>query len=278
MLLPSCPLRLKTSFVWRHQLGGAVLVLIGVSAAIGYAWWQYDAVADLLDQTRIWQTGVPGSRTEVDGKVTTNKFIFHTYDLTVKFLDANQAKHESKLEFDTLGFEVDQAKTPHVHYRPDDPARFALSWAVDAKAGRWLSFLFMGIVGVGLVGGSFTYLGVMSLRRLADARRCARRADEVLVRVTKLTQQIIKGRHTGNEFTYAGQTMDGRPVTGKAIFPVKQEPLFADAGRQTMVALVAQENLKRPVVLRGDFYPFDLTPEEQARVRAEIARRVPAAG
>src|SRR5882672_5989534 len=129
MLLPPCPLRLKASFVWRFQLGGIVLVLVGVASAIGYAWWQYSAVRELLDQTSIWAAGVPALRTEVGGKETTHKFIFHSYELDVTFLDATRTKHESKLEFDSFGSEVDQTATPQVRYLKDDPGRFALSWA-----------------------------------------------------------------------------------------------------------------------------------------------------
>jgi hypothetical protein len=276
MLLPPCPLRLKASFVWKYQLGGVALLIVGLASAIGYAWWQYDAVKELIDQDRIWQAGVPALGSEVSGRVTTNKFIFHGYDLDVKYLDADRTRHESKLEFDTLGVEVDQAVTPTVRYLKDDSSRFALSWAIEVKISRWFSIGFMAIAGIGLIGGSFTYLGVLALRRLGDARRCASRSDEVLVRITRITQQIVKGRHTGNEYLYAGQTVDGRAVSGKVIFPVKHEPLYVDSTKQTMIVLVPQENLKRVVVLRGDFHPLDLTPDEQAKVRAGMAGRSPA--
>ena len=276
MLLPPHPLRLQQSFVWKYQLGGVALVMVGLAAAAGYAWWQYDAVKELIDQNRIWQTGVPALRSEVSGRETTNKFVFHGYDLTVKYVDAHRTRHEGKLNFDTLGTEVDQATDPAVRYLESDASRFALSWAVDARISRWFSIGFMALVGVGLVGGSFTYLGVRALRRLGDARRCAHRSDEVLVGITKITQQIVKGRHTGNEYHYAGRSMDGRDISGKAIFPVKHEPLYADNKKQMMIALVPQENLQRVVVLRGDFHPFALTTEEQAKVRAGITARSPA--
>lgn len=278
MLLPPCPLRLNASFFWRYLLGGLALGLIGLAAAVGLGIWQYEAITQLLDQTRVWRDGVPAVRTEVSGKETTNKVIFHTYALDVHYFDAGGAVHDAKLEFDTLATEVDQTVDPLVRYARDDPGRFALSWAMDVKTSRWVSIGFMLVAGFGLVSGCFLLLGYGALRRLTDARRCARRSDEILVRVTKATQQFVNGRHKMTEYLYSGQTLDGRPVAGKVLFPPNYEPLFADQAKQVMVALVPQENLKRSVVLRGDFYPFELNADEQAKVRAGIASRRPAGG
>ena len=277
MLLPPCPLRLQSSFVWRNLLGGGLLLAVGIGASVAYAWWQYDAVRQLVDQTRVWRDGVAAPRCEVKGEVTTNRFIFRGYKLDVKYLDARGALHEGKLEFDTLGGAVDQKREPVVHYLEPEPGHFALSWSMDVRTSRWASFGFMAVVGIGLVGGSFSYLGALCLRRLADARRCAARADEVIVRITKVVPQVVQGRHTANLIHYAGQTVDGRAVAGKFSLPKKHEPLYADPSLQTIVALVPPENPKRAVVLRGDFYPFLLATDEQAQVRAAIARSVPAA-
>jgi hypothetical protein len=278
MLLPPCPLRLQTSFVWKNQLVGVLLLLIGIAASLGYAWWQYDAVRELIEQTGIWQAGVPAAWSEVKGEVTTNRFIFRGYDLDVTYLDAQGARHQGKLKFDTLGGAVDQKRDPVVHYLKDAPDRFALSWSMDVRTSRWVSVGFMALVGIGLVGGSFSYLGWLALRRLADARRCAARSDEVIVRITKVVPQMVQGRHTGNTIHFAGVTVDGREVAGKMVLAKKYEPLYADPSLQTMVALVPPENPKRAVVLRSDFHPFLLTTEEQAQVRAAIARSTPAHG
>lgn len=272
LLLPS-PLRLKSSFVWKNLLGGLVLVLIGIGAVVGFAWWQADTVNELIDQSRIWKTGREAWSTEVKGKVTTNHFILHEYDLDVTFTDANQALHQSKLKFDTLFGEVDQAREPMVHYLENDPEHYALSWSMDVKTSRWAAIVFMAVMGIGLIGGSFTFLGVAALRRLADARHCTRRVNEIAVRVTQVVPTLVKGKHTGNEYHFTGRTIDGREFSGKTVFPVKYEPLYADGSKQTMLALIPQENVKRPVILRGDFYPFDLTPEEQAKVKQAVASR-----
>ncbi len=278
MVLPPCPLRLQSSFVWKNLLAGTIMLTIGVAAAVGYAWWQYDSVGELVDQTRVWRAGVPAPQTEVKGEVTTNRFVFRSYDLNVRFVDQKGALHEGKLTFDTLGGEVDQKRDPAVHYLENAPDRFALSWAMDVTTSRWVAVVFMAVVGVGLVGGSFGYIGWLCLRRLADARRCAARSDEVIVRITKVVAQMVHGRQAGTTYHFEGQTVDGRTVAGKAVMQKNQEPLFADAARQTIVALVPPENPKRAVVLRQDFHPFQLTADEQAQARAAIARGAMAHG
>jgi hypothetical protein len=276
-LLPT-PLRLKSSFVWKTRLGGIVLILVGLAAAAGFARWQYDSVKELVDQSRIWKAGVPAFQTSAKGQVTTNHGIFHEYDLEVSFVDGNQVAHQDKLEFDTLFGEVDQASDPMVRYLENDPEHFALSWAMDVVTSRWAAIVFMAVVGIGLVGGSFTYLGGMALRRLSDARGCALRSNEVVVRITKVVATKASTRHVGNEYHFTGRMVDGREVSGKRVFPIKYEPLFADGGKQTMLVLIPQENVKRPVVLRGDFHPFELTPDEQSKVRQSMASRSATAG
>lgn len=251
------------------------LLAIGIAAAVGYAVWQYDTVRDLTTQQRIWRTGVRARSVEVSGRVKTSRGIFHDYELEVEYEDEQQVRHKDTLKFDTLVGEVNQASEPVVHYLKDDPHQYALSWAMDVTASRWGSIGFLGLAGVGLVGGSFSFLGWRALRRLLDAQRCAQRSDEVIVQITKVKQHTAHGSVANNEIFFAGSTADGRPVTGDVMFSTKFEPLWADASGQRMVALVPPENLKRAVVLRSDFWPFDLNPDEQARVRAAIAARDP---
>src|SRR6185295_2913943 len=106
--------------------------------------------------------------------------------------------------------------------------------------------IFMAVVGVGLIGGVFGFLGFLALRRLADARRCAGLSDELIVEINSVVHRTVNGRYTHNVFNYTGQTTDGRPVIGKVELPRKRDPLFADPDRQTMVALIDPDNLKRP--------------------------------
>ncbi len=276
MLLPPSPLRLLPSFVWKYRLGGLALLAVGIAAGTGYAVWQYHGIRALLEESRIWQQGESAPTVDVSGHVETSKAIFHEYKLDVEYTDARQVKHKHRLDFSTLGTEIDQKADPNVHYLKADPDQFALSWAVEAKTSRWCSIGFMMLAGVGLIGGSFSFLGWRAMRRLADAQRCAARSDEVIVEITKVRQTNVHGKVTANEIKFAGRMPDGREVTGETSFPIKFEPLWADGSRLRMVALVPPENLKRAVVLRSDFWPFLLTPEEQEKVRAGIAARTKA--
>jgi hypothetical protein len=273
MVLPARPLQLKSSFVWLNRLLGIGLVLAGLAAGVGYAWWQYDAVRELWEQSQIWAVGVPALSTTVGGEVKTSRAIFHEYKLEVHYVDALGVTHEHKLEFDTLGGAVDQDREAMVHYLEADPDRFALSWAVDVKTSRWASIAFLGLVGVGLIGGSLFFFGGVAWRTLSAAQRCAHRSDEVIVRITRVVAQTNKGKHDADVYHYAGETIDGRVVTGNVLFSLKHGPLYADPAHQTMVALVAPENLKRPVIVHDDFHPFVLRDTEEAEVRSAIAAR-----
>jgi hypothetical protein len=273
MLLPPTPLRLQSSFVWKYRLGGLVLLAVGISAGAGYAAWQYNTIRELLDQARIWRMGEPALEVRVSGREKTSKGIFHGYELDVEYVDAREGRHKRTMKFDTLGGEVDQNAEPAVHYLKDDPDQYALSWAMDVTTSRWCSIGFMMLAGVGLIGGSFSFLGWRALRRLLDAQRCAARSDEVIVEITKVRPQKVHGKITANEIFFTGLTPDGREVKGDTTFPIKFEPLWADASQRRMVALVPPENLKRAVVPRGDFWPFEFTADEQAKVRAAIAAR-----
>jgi hypothetical protein len=273
MLLPPPPLRLRSSYVLKYGLGGMLLLLLGAAAAAGYGWWQLGEVQNLLDESRIWESGVPALKTSVTGHSRSTRFIFHDHTLNVQYVDAGGVQRFHTLKFDTFGADIDRSHPPVARHLKDDPDRFALSWAVGAAFSRWAAIIVLGVVGVGLIGGAFTILGLRALRQLADARRCASFSDELIVRIESVVPKTIKGRHTHNLFHFTGQTADGRVVTGKVELPKKHEPLFADPDHRTMVALVDPDKLERPVVVRADFYPFELASEEQDSIRAAIAAR-----
>jgi hypothetical protein len=271
VILPPRPLRLKPKFVWSCRLGGLGLVLAGIGAAIGYGWWQWSEIQALLEQRQIWETGVEAQDVRVEGHVTSHLIILHGYNLRVEFIDAVGVRHENKIEFSTLGVTVDQASPTVVHHLAGAPERFALSWAMDVTGGRWGAIIFMGVAGVGLIGGSFTFLGIKAWRRLADARRVANRSEEIVARVTKVVPQMYQGRHTGNEYHFTGECDGGRTVTGKETFAVKHTPLHLDPERLTILALVAPEKPDRAVAVRADFHPFQLRDEDRQVVQSAIA-------
>ncbi len=240
--------------------------------ACGYSWWQWFDAEELLDQSRIWKEGVPASAVEVQGRETTHKFVFHSYDLEVSYLDAKHSLHRGRVNFNSMT-EGDKTSTPIVHYLENDPEHFALSWAMELKSSRWAAIAFMTVLGAGLIGGAFAIGGMQAMRKFFDARCCVRRCDEIAVRITHIIEHIAKDEQTGTTYYFTGKTVEGQEVSGKVYFEVQHEPLFADGSKRTAVALISPENPKRPVVPRDDFYPFDLSSEEQARARAVIAGR-----
>jgi hypothetical protein len=279
MLLPPRPLSLKPSFVWSSRLGGLALLLAGMGAAVGYGWWQWSEVEALLEQRNIWDNGVEAPGVRIGGEVTTHLFILNEYDLKVSFVDAHGATRQHDLEFNTLFSRVDDNSPVALRHLRDEPDKFAVSWAMDLTGSRWAAIAFMGVVGVGLIGGSLVFLGATVWRRLADADRVARRSEEVVAVISKVVPQMNKGRHTGNEFHFACTTGDGIAVSGKASFGVKHTPLHLDPEKLTLLALVSPEKPARPFLVRGDLHPFRFRDDERRAILeavAAVAAPVPA--
>src|SRR5690349_20754522 len=61
MAFPPRPLRLKSSFVWKFRLGGFALILGGLAAAGGFAWWLSGSARAIVEESSIWAAGVPAS-------------------------------------------------------------------------------------------------------------------------------------------------------------------------------------------------------------------------
>lgn len=265
MLLPERPLKLKSSFVWKSRLGGVLGIVAGLAMLVGVGWWQSGEVRRLLDEKALWARGVAASGVEVSGRETTNRFLFHSYKLKVAYRDADGRRHGGKVEFDTVVGSIKNGRRASVHYAPEAPERFVLSWALEVERSRWGSMAFFVAVGV-VVGGLFVVVGVGALRKLADARHCAVRGEEVVARITKAVQQTNHGKHTSTTYHFEGALADGRIVAGKADFPAKHRPLVLDPEGATMLVLATPAQPKRPVPLRGDCHPYALSGVELATV------------
>ena len=153
-----------------------------------------------------------------------------------------------------------------MHYAPEAPERFVLSWALEVERSRWGSVAFFVATGVGL-GALFLVVGVGALRKLADAGCCAVRGEEVVARITKAVQQTNHGRHVSTAYHFEGALADGRIVAGKAELPAKRRPLVLDPEGATMLVLATPEQPKRPVALRDDCHPYALSGLELATVQ-----------
>jgi hypothetical protein len=273
MLLPPRPLRLQPLFVLQYAVGGAALAVFGAAALIVGAALLYGSACELSEESRIWESGVTAPEASAKGKVRTKKFLFHDCKIDVTYADEAGGTHRGSVDFDTLVGSFDDSAPPVVRYLPEDPKRFAVSWAVDARASRIAHIVFLTLGGgVGTI--AFAIVGIGMLRRLSLARRCALESDELVVRITKVEPRTGRfGGHAGNEYHYAGPAPYGGDVSGEESLGKGEEPLFADASKTTIVVLVDPAQTGHALVVRGDFHPFVLTPEEQETVRAAIKPR-----
>lgn len=190
----------------------------------------------------------------------------------MNYADANGATHRDRVKFRTLGLRCDRSEQPVVRHLPDDPGRFALSWAVDARTGRVLALALLAFGAIFIVA-MCAFHGARMVRRLALARRLAARSDELVLKVVKVEPVMGRWRQTGNEYHFEARAADGRHLSGTEEAKLKRPPLFGDPSGRTLVALVDPDDPARPLVLLQDFHPFDLPPAEQAAVRAAVAAR-----
>jgi hypothetical protein len=237
---------------------------------MGFAYMQISAVRQLFEQSEVWAKGAPAQRAEVSGKVTSHDAMLHDYKLDIEYIDAKRVAHREKLEFSTLFGKMKQDGVPEVRYLESDPSRFALSWAIETKTSRWTAIVFLFVVGVGLLGGACGLLGYQAIMRVIDAKRCAQRSDELHLPITKVVAYHVNGRHRKNIFSFNLPLANGMQRACKVSFPVKYNPLVADANNRSLVVLVSAHSPERPFVLRSDFYPFLFSPADIAAVRSKI--------
>jgi hypothetical protein len=279
-VLPARPLRIQAAFVRRNHVLAALLTLPGLLALFGYPIWQVGEARAILADQALWKSGEVASEVSVHGEQTSRDFLLHSYKLQVGYLDRKGARHERRVEFDTLITSVSDREEVAVRYDPRDPDRLVLSWAVAVGGARWGAFAFLCFAGVGL-GLVFLLLARESLRRVADARAVARASDEIElpIHATEVIKQY--GRSTGwVKYRYLVPRPAGKPRKREITFNRRkqQRPLFADAGETRLLALVAREAPDRPVVLRSDLYPFDVPAWEREATLARLEKRAKGEG
>lgn len=273
-ILPERPLRLRTGFVLRYRLGA--IACVAGAAAIGYFGgdWAVGDARKIAHQNELWETGAASTDVNVEGQERSNHFVFYSYDLKVDYRDAKGAIHRADATFDSLWTEVDQAKSPIVHYNPSAPDDFVLSWAIDLGGGRWGAFG-VAIFGIFMLTGTLGIVGWALNGQLKNARRCAERSDEVLLNVTSVSDQIVNGTNTGAKI-YRYELKGVGSGSGEVIMPKgAAPPLFADAEGTKIVALISPDSPTKPLIVRSDMHPFDFTAEEAAQIRerSEAQRR-----
>ncbi|HEX2573099.1 MAG TPA: DUF3592 domain-containing protein [Polyangia bacterium] len=275
-LLPPRPLRLRRGFVLWSYFGAITLGLAGAAALVAYVAWQLGEARQIQTDHAIWDHGTLAESSNVSGHETSHNFILNSYTLDVDYVDDKGQTHRGKTEFSSLFASVDQKTEADVRYDPAHPERFALRWAIDLRGYRWAAFTFMMVAGIG-IGLAFLALAFGLYRRVTDARAVAEDSQEVEIEQTRVVAVTQNGRPTGtSQFHYQLTTEAGKTVKRNVAFRTNkgQSPLYTDAQKSRFLALRSSRSPDRPVILRNDLYPLDLSPEERAEVEKQLARRV----
>lgn len=275
-ILPSRPLRLRRGFALWSYVGAVTMGLVGAAALVAYVVWQLGEARQIQTDQAIWDHGTPAESSSVSGRETSHNFLFNSYELDVEYVDAQSQTHRRKAEFSSLFASVDQKTDADVRYDPANPERFALRWAIDLNGYRWAAFAFMMAAGIG-IGLAFLVLALGLFRRASDARAAAEDSQEVEIEVLKVVELSQHGRPTGTtQYHYQLTTEAGKTVKRNVAFRTSkgQSPLYTNAQKTRFLALRTSRMPDRPVILRNDLYPFDVSPEERAEVEKRLARRV----
>ena len=265
MILPGPPYTISPTFVrGRHRLT-AILLAAGLGfLALGLGLAGSEAVTIVRD-ARVWEIGEPALATSVEGKESSQYFIFRSYDLDVEFLDAEENEHSGRIEFDTIFGSVDTKRDPLVRYLPSDPATFSLSWGRDVVTYRWAYVAVFAVFGVG-IGGAFFYLPFGFFRELSTAKACSRQATEV-----ELT--VDSAREDGQNIHYKlrGQSPWGQPLQETFVGQTELGgPLFLDESGTKVLALVSPDRPGQALVVRDTLLPFEFAPAEVEKIREKL--------
>ena len=267
------PLRLHPGFVRKSYLGLGAAAIFGLAAAIIYPVMELGEARKLMDATATWQTGTDAEDATVEGHEMSHNFILNSYQLNVEFVDQKGEQHKGKVEFDSLFASVDQKAPVHVKYDPQNPDRFAFSWMIDRKATAWAAIAFLSLVGLG-IGLACLVVARQLLQKVAAARRAAVEAVESSVALVKIVEVRQYGRPTGvMKYRYDTTGAAGKTERREVVFNAKkqQAPLYFDEAGSRMFVLQPPAP-HQPVVLRNDFYPFDVSEHDRPALLARLER------
>ncbi len=258
-LLPPAPRQLVSGYVFKRLAGAGLLCLAAVAVAAAYAVWQWSEVQTLQRDQRLWAEGEVQAPAEVEGQKESRDFILNSYKLNVRFADEDGVLHSGKVDFDLLFSSADEAAQPAVRYHRGRPDEFALNWAAQASKGRWASFAFMTVVGVGLIGGSLLIVGIAAFRTTRAQTHAARVGVEVECVVSRVDEQLVNGRKTGSliyVFLLPEHFTNGGPTERQVLMnPKKGTPILLEGGSK-LIALVDPSDPRRFLVVRNDFFPI----------------------
>jgi hypothetical protein len=252
--VPARPLKLHPRFVAGRVFGVLMMAALGVGLGPWFAYRQYQGAMSLLRTSKVWQRGVPASSCSVDAKEATFKLVFHTYEFKVSYHDNRGEQHSGTCEVDTVFSTIDQNRRPVLRYLRETPDAFALSWAIEVQNSAWVAWAFFTATTVMFF--CCIAVAVFLWNELHIAFLCSQKSDEVLLSVTKVSQEYQRVGHNLTVYHFEGENGRGQSLKGKVRFSERHGPLFANASKATIVALVSEQAPRKPVVLRCDLQPF----------------------
>lgn len=265
-VLPPRPYRLRTSFVVRTKLRGILLSLLGAGALCAALVFAITEGGAVFQEQQLWNRGQPAAITKVD-KHERQLLVSHRYHVDVEYRDAGGGVRRAYHNFETLLGSADTDRPLQVRYDPATPDSPALSWAVAASLWRYVACAFEVLVLAG-VGALLLFTGLAFRRELWVARRCAEDSEEVVLDIVKERSAWL-GPRGGASMQYYYYRLEGRPGEAPregrvACDPnLDQRPLYADARKKRVIALVCAEAPNEPVLVQEDHYPFEIPPAGQ---------------
>ncbi len=254
---------LAKGFLRSTLVGCAVLVLSGAGMTLLGGYLFHDSYSTYRMVQDVWSHGIEAQEANVEGKVTSRKFIFDEYKLDVQYRDASGVVHRAAVEMTSIIQGIDDKVEPSVKYDSNDFTRVSVSWLHDLSWGPWLWLL----VGLAFVGGGIG-LAVVSVRsavnQLRDASSVAKGFRVVAANLLSMKQQENQGKPLPHFEVTCSLSADAKPITRA----VKDGQPLVEGAR--VLVLVGEDG--RAVVPRDDFYPLALPEHESQQLRMQFRR------
>lgn len=275
-VLPPRPYSLRPEMVRRSWLIVTLATPIGLALWGLLLFWQGNEVRRYLTERRIFRTGAAAQSVKVAGK-TSGKLFLTTADLDVVYEDARGQTHNAKQSISYVMADIDQKQPLELRHDPQDPSRFALSWALDLGVWRMLNVALYVVI-FGLIASLPLLIAGGRLRMLRSARRAATDSEEVVLRVVSTVEQMINGAPSGNvelHFIIAGQPEPEKP---RSVLRRKGAPPLLMLDEQHLIGLrcrplpgTTPSTADNDVVLvEHDLHPYVFTATEVAAISARL--------
>jgi hypothetical protein len=271
---PRGPYRLSTRFVAYRLLVCAVCALAAVGSVVGYGYMAWSGASDILHDQRIWNAGGPLLPASVHGKVTTRQFVLKSYHLEVEFSSPDGRERHHKVEFDTLFGALPKDGPMEVRVSPDNPNDFTLGAVVEIASKRWAAVGFFGVVGIFLIGGSFTIITWASTRQWRRVARAAHSGVPVSCPFVHREAVINQGRPTGAEkFTFRVPAAVAKGIDVEVTYQcrTKDNDIIQLSGEKYVLALVPPDAPTQAILLLRDYYPLRLSSSDRLQADSAIA-------